>query len=183
MGRYSNKIKKDYVIINDCQIYRLIKNDHWLMLTPRYKGTNRYMSIEDMNDLLKLNKAKYLIKEHALAHVNKQFKAFTDTWEHDGKQYKVYDNNVLTFKENGNGDVTLKTHRFTYRYGSEEFFICSFQGHIYWASIMFDHYPRTLLYEFISMNDCPRNIVQWTNVSNLKPIYVRNEETNGWEMI
>lgn len=166
-------MKNEYCIVGGYNVYRLIKDDHWLLVSPTIKGDDRFMSINDMNFLFSMDKAKYLSKLDALTEINTQYKRTSSIWTYNGNEYKV----------EANANFVEKYHSFTYLTNYVfRYMIVSFRGRIYWANYYPGYYPQIQLYEFISIDKAPDKFCQWTSINNIKNIY-KKDENNEWEIM
>ena len=179
-------MKRKYikVLLNNA-IYKETKDKNiFLKVTPWEKGEDRRTTWHYLQRLINQGIAVIMPYAKAREELNTVWNNHSTEWTHDGKEYCIKANDKFVFDKN----VCHKyIHKWTDRYGDEysytqEYFLCYYQGQIYWVQCT-QYYPQIYLYHATANNieDEKFESGQWTNVKNIRPIYVKNME--NWERV
>lgn len=178
--------------IKDNIIYKEITSQetpYLLKMSPWQIGEDRRVFNFNIKDYksIKENKAKELI--------NKQWDEDEREWNFNGEHYIVY-NSINTKYKYTYSDIhkDKKSHEFivnstniNFRHHSFSaiYYLCMFQGRLYWAELLGGYYPQIKLYNFKDIDTYPRfnDFAQWTKSNHCKKVYKLNKKTKTCEVI
>lgn len=176
--------------IKDDIIYKEITSSdptHLLKLSPWDMNEDRRIFDYNIKDYKTIDKSK------AYCWINRQWDEDNREWEFNGFKYRVYNSFKTCFRytfENRYSDMiqhefttTYKWYNTNYAY-KEKYFLCMYQGKIYWVEIG-QYCPQVRLYKFIDINTGPKlnDFVRWAKSNHCKKIYKLNTEVQVYECI
>ena len=165
------------MLLND-SIYKETKNKNiFLKVTPWEKGEDRRTTYHYLKRLMKSGMAVNMPYAKAREELNTVWNNHSCEWVHDGKEYRIKTNDKFTFDKNVSH---IYTHKWRDRYGNEhtftiDYFLCFYQGQVYWTHCT-QYHPQLYLYHTTTNNieDETFDSGQWTNIKNIRPIYVKD---------
>lgn len=170
----------------------------FLKISPQTGREDRRRGLLEIQELIQ-GGARVISKQEADQLNNQYWYNYSSEWIHSGERYKT-----LSGDESG-ATLLMKLpqkreviHRYTDTKGierswSQNHYLCSYHGKLYWAIVNGNYWPRVWIYEYLRPNEsevdphdpsktCGAN-GQWTNAKNLKVIYHYNQNSRKWEKL
>jgi hypothetical protein len=174
-------MKRKYIkILLNNSIYKETKDKNiFLKVTPWKNGEDRRLTANYLARLKKQNMAVNMSFSKAREELNTVWNNHSTEWIHNGKEYKVKANDKFIFTKDASH---VKVYKWTncrgeeYTY-TEDYYLCYYQGKVYWTHCS-QYYPQLYLYHATTDNIEDETLCngQWTNVKNIRPIYVKDME-------
>ena len=173
-------MKRRYIkVLLNNSIYKETRNSNiFLKVTPWGKKEDRRLTYRYLKRLIDQGMAVNMSYAKAREELNTVWNNHSSEWIHDGKEYCIKANDKFNFKSDASH---IHVCKWTDRNGNEhtytvDYFLCYYQGQIYWTHCS-QYYPQLYLYHArTNIEDENFESGQWTNVKNIRPIYVKDKE-------
>jgi hypothetical protein len=172
-------MKRRYIkVLLNNSIYKETKNSNiFLKVTPWDKKEDRRLTYRYLKRLIDQGMAINMSYAKAREELNTVWNNHSCEWIHDGKEYRIKANDKFTFDKKASH---IYSHKWTDRNGDEhtytqDYFLCFYQGQVYWTHCT-QYHPQLYLYRATTnyIEDETFDGGQWTNIKNIRPIYVKD---------
>lgn len=180
--------RRYYKILINNSIYKETNDGNvFLKVTPWEKGEDRRMTTFYLNRLIKNGNAVPMSFKDARNEMNERWNNVGRKWIFDGVEYKTIPNDEFHFNKVPPHSWYQKwiDNRGHERQTEYRYYLCMFQGKIYWITPS-SYHPQYYLIPFKGIDIQPNGADggQWTRLRNVRPIYAKKPSENyEWKPI